>query len=57
MSDVYCISLYKKYVIKYLKDAEKENIYHRERSRKLRMINNAINLYDLRVRLQTVWNN
>jgi addiction module HigA family antidote len=48
-------------VIKTFKDAETEKIYHRERSRKLpadiqqvalrklRMINNAINLNDLRV--------
>jgi len=48
-------------VIKSFKDAETEKIYHRERSRKLpsdiqqvalrklRMINNAINLNDLRV--------
>jgi len=48
-------------VIKTFKDAETENIYRRERSRKLpsdiqqvalrklRMINNAINLNDLRV--------
>jgi toxin HigB-1 len=48
-------------VIKTFKDTETEKIYHRERSRKLsadiqqvalrklRMINNAINLHDLRV--------
>ena len=48
-------------MIKTFKDAETEKIYHRERSRKLladiqqvalrklRMINNAINLHDLRV--------
>lgn len=48
-------------MIKSFKDAETEKIYHRERSRKLpadiqqvalrklRMINNAINLNDLRV--------
>jgi proteic killer suppression protein len=48
-------------VIRSFKDAETEKIYHRERSRKLpadiqqvalrklRMINNAINLNDLRV--------
>jgi toxin HigB-1 len=48
-------------VIKTFKDAEAEKIYHRERSRKLpsdiqqvalrklRMINNAINLNDLRI--------
>jgi len=48
-------------VIKTFKDAETEKIYHRERSRKLpadiqqvalrklRMINNAINLHDLRI--------
>jgi proteic killer suppression protein len=48
-------------VIKSFKDAETEKIYHRERSRKLpsdiqqvalrklRMINNAINLNDLRI--------
>jgi proteic killer suppression protein len=48
-------------VIKTFKDTETEKIYHRERSRKLpsdiqqvalrklRMINNAINLNDLRV--------
>jgi len=48
-------------VIKTFKDAETEKIYHRERSRKLpsdiqqvalrklRMINNAVNLNDLRV--------
>ena len=48
-------------MIKSFKDAETEKIYHRERSRKLpsdiqqmalrklRMINNAINLNDLRI--------
>jgi toxin HigB-1 len=48
-------------VIKTFRDAETEKIYHRERSpklpsdiqqvalRKLRMINNAINLSDLRI--------
>jgi toxin HigB-1 len=36
-------------VIKTFKDAETEKIYQRERSRKLRMINNAININDLRV--------
>jgi len=48
-------------VIKSFKDAETEKLYHRERSRKLpsdiqqvalrklRMINNAINLKDLRI--------
>jgi len=48
-------------VIRTFKDSETEKIYHRERSRKLpadiqqvalrklRMINNAVNLHDLRV--------
>jgi proteic killer suppression protein len=36
-------------VIKTFKDAETQKIYQRERSRKLRMINNAININDLRV--------
>jgi proteic killer suppression protein len=56
-------------VIKTFKDAETEKIYHRERSRKLpsdiqqvalrklRMINNAINLNDLRVPLQIALRN
>jgi proteic killer suppression protein len=36
-------------VIETFKDAETQKIYQRERSRKLRMINNAININDLRV--------
>jgi toxin HigB-1 len=36
-------------VIKTFKDAEMHKIYERERSRKLRMINNAMSINDLRV--------
>lgn len=55
------MALYNNFVIKTFKDAETEKIYQRERSRKLpsdiqqvalrklRMINNSINLNDLRV--------
>jgi len=55
------VALYNNFVIKTFKDAETEKIYQRERSRKLppdiqqaalrklRMINNSININDLRV--------
>jgi proteic killer suppression protein len=55
------MALYNPHVIKTFKDAETQRIYQRERSRKLpsdiqqialrklRMINNAININDLRV--------
>ena len=59
--DAWCDALYNYFVIKTFKDEETHKIYRRERSlklpndiqqaalRKLRMINNAINLIDLRV--------
>lgn len=59
--DIWCDTLYNKVVIKTFKDDETQNIYRRRRSRrlpsdiqqvalrKLRMINNAISINDLRV--------
>ncbi|MDO9129609.1 MAG: type II toxin-antitoxin system RelE/ParE family toxin [Anaerolineales bacterium] len=59
--DIWCDTLYNKIVIKTFKDDETQNIYRRRRSRrlpsdiqqvalrKLRMINNAISINDLRV--------
>ena len=59
--DVWCAALYNVVVIKTFKDAETQKIYQRESSRKLpsdiqqvalrklRMINNAVNINDLRV--------
>lgn len=61
MVDIWCDTLYNKVVIKTFKDDETQNIYRRRRSRrlpsdiqqvalrKLRMINNAISINDLRV--------
>ena len=61
MLDTWCDALYNKAVIKTFKDDQTQQIYRRERSRKLppdiqqvalrklRMINNAISINDLRV--------
>jgi len=63
--DTWCAALYNKVVIKTFKDDNTQKIYQRERSRKLppdiqqvalrklRMINNAISINDLRIPRQS----
>jgi len=59
--DIWCVALYNENVIKTFKDHQTQQIYQRKRSRKLpsdiqqialrklRMINNAVSINDLRV--------